>query len=249
MCKRITAITLLLFFIHTTGTASVYLPAGLQPGDKYQLVFVTEDSLTPISTLISDYNQHVSLDAQNNPDLGTSDGVTYTAIASTAEVDARDNALVGENPVYNLAGEGVAFGPDGMWFAAVGGHFANGSWLQPPQYVGSHAHPIAPHGASDYDLVWTGSTPDGRSSPSSTGEFSLGSSDTPRAGYHTKTNLEWTQALHMSASVPLPLYGLSSVITVPGAEPVPEPASVITWALLGTVGCIGTWWNRRRKAS
>ena len=30
---------------------------------------------------------------------------------------------------------------------------------------------------------------------------------------------------------------------------IPEPASVITWMLLGIVGCISTWWNRRRKAS
>ena len=29
---------------------------------------------------------------------------------------------------------------------------------------------------------------------------------------------------------------------------IPEPASVITWTLLGIVGCIGMWWNRRRKA-
>ena len=31
-------------------------------------------------------------------------------------------------------------------------------------------------------------------------------------------------------------------------DPIPEPASVITWTLLGVVGCIATWWNRRRKA-
>ena len=31
-------------------------------------------------------------------------------------------------------------------------------------------------------------------------------------------------------------------------DPIPEPASMITWTLLGIVGCIATWWNRRRKA-
>ena len=29
-------------------------------------------------------------------------------------------------------------------------------------------------------------------------------------------------------------------------EVVPEPASVISWTLLGVVGCIATWWKRRR---
>ncbi|MDG2381381.1 MAG: hypothetical protein P8N76_06880 [Pirellulaceae bacterium] len=142
MCKRIAAIALLLFLFHTTGTASVYLPAGLLPGDKYQLVFVTEARITAASTLISTYNQHVSLDAENNPDLGTSDGVTYTAIASTAIVDARDNALVGEHPVYNLAGEVVAVGPDGLWCAAVGGHSGQRILASPPHVC---RFPRAPH--------------------------------------------------------------------------------------------------------
>ena len=36
-------------------------------------------------------------------------------------------------------------------------------------------------------------------------------------------------------------------ITRSDADPIPEPASVITWTLLGVVGCIATWWKRRRK--
>ena len=32
----------------------------------------------------------------------------------------------------------------------------------------------------------------------------------------------------------------------PDPDPIPEPASVITWTLLGVVGCIATWWKRRR---
>ena len=41
----------------------------------------------------------------------------------------------------------------------------------------------------------------------------------------------------------------SVTITRSDPAPIPEPASVITWTLLGVVGCIATWWNRRRKAS
>ena len=37
-------------------------------------------------------------------------------------------------------------------------------------------------------------------------------------------------------------------ITRSDPDPIPEPASVITWTLLGVVGCIATWWRRRRRA-
>ena len=40
----------------------------------------------------------------------------------------------------------------------------------------------------------------------------------------------------------------SLTITRSDPDPIPEPASVITWTLLGVVGCIATWWKRRRKA-
>ena len=42
----------------------------------------------------------------------------------------------------------------------------------------------------------------------------------------------------------------SVTITIVGTadpDPIPEPASMITWTLLGVVGCIATWWKRRRK--
>ena len=38
----------------------------------------------------------------------------------------------------------------------------------------------------------------------------------------------------------------SLTITRSDPDPIPEPASVITWTLLGVVGCIATWWKRRR---
>ena len=37
-------------------------------------------------------------------------------------------------------------------------------------------------------------------------------------------------------------------ITRSDPDPIPEPASVITWTLLGVVGCVATWWRRRRRA-
>lgn len=45
------------------------------------------------------------------------------------------------------------------------------------------------------------------------------------------------------------LSGMSDILTInsPEPEPIPEPVSVITWTLLGIVGCVGIWRNRRRK--
>ena len=40
----------------------------------------------------------------------------------------------------------------------------------------------------------------------------------------------------------------SLTITRSDPNPIPEPASVITWTLLGVVGCSATWWKRRRRA-
>ena len=40
----------------------------------------------------------------------------------------------------------------------------------------------------------------------------------------------------------------SLTITRSDPDPIPEPASVITWTLLGVVGCVATWWRRRRRA-
>ena len=40
----------------------------------------------------------------------------------------------------------------------------------------------------------------------------------------------------------------SLTITRSDPDPIPEPASVITWTLLGVVGRVATWWRRRRRA-
>ena len=50
------------------------------------------------------------------------------------------------------------------------------------------------------------------------------------------------------AGMMFPEFGYTSSLTITRSDPdpIPEPASVITWTLLGVVGCIATWWKRRR---
>lgn len=235
---QIPAIVLFLCVLQAPGNASVYLPAGLNPGDEYQLAFVTINLTTAVASTISTYNEFVMDDAGNNPLLGTSSGVTYTAIVSTYNgVDARVNAVVEDDTtnddfmgVYNLDGQRIATGFTDMW-------------------DGSIEHPIGQDGIGPA-MAWTGTQSSGHASDSPLGQDQYGSSDDYDAtGGDPGGTGFWVDGQLLYQIYQKPLYGLSSVITVPDAAPVPEPASVITWALLGTVGCIGTWWNRRRKAS
>lgn len=76
-------------------SAEIIIPAGLNPGDTYHLVFVTDGTRDAMSINIEDYNDFVQAEAALNPAItGTDIGVQYHAIASTATVDASDNALV-----------------------------------------------------------------------------------------------------------------------------------------------------------
>ena len=68
-------------------------------------------------------------------------------------------------------------------------------------------------------------------------------------GYVGLTDFQWIRANAVPGTNINHVYGMSGTLTVSAPDPIPEPASVITWTLLGIVGCVGTWWNRRRKAS
>jgi hypothetical protein len=94
----------------------IFTPSGLNPGDTYQLVFVTSTSTTALSTDIADYNAFVQA-AADAVWLGGGtilDGVQWSAIGSTDSVNTRDNAVV-SGPVYNLGDELVATSFAAMW--------------------------------------------------------------------------------------------------------------------------------------
>ena len=79
----------------TTGVraAVVLTPAGLSPGDKYHLVFLTAGVRDATSSVIGDYNDFVTTEAASlTSDLLAAGfpGVTWKVIGSTADDDARD---------------------------------------------------------------------------------------------------------------------------------------------------------------
>jgi hypothetical protein len=104
-------ITLVLLVIANIvpARASV-IPAGLNPGDHYQLAFVTSTTINGASSNISDYNVFVNSAANLTGSLV--EGITFYAIGSTATVNAINNAVqaVGANfkGVYNLNGAKVS---------------------------------------------------------------------------------------------------------------------------------------------
>jgi hypothetical protein len=95
---------------HSTARAALITPAGLLPGDTYQLVFVTSGTTAATSSDIADYDAFVQA-AAAAAGMGS---VAWHAIGSTLSVDARDHALVSA-PVYNMNGELVATSFDDFW--------------------------------------------------------------------------------------------------------------------------------------
>ena len=99
-------------------------PAVLAPGDQYRLVFVTSTTRDATSSNIGDYNTFVTNAAAAVTELAAL-GTTWSAIGSTATVDARDNT--GTNPfsdgagvrIYDLLGTKVADTNSDLWDGSI----------------------------------------------------------------------------------------------------------------------------------
>jgi hypothetical protein len=177
-------------------------PIGLAPGSKYQLIFVTYDTTTAASTNIGDYNAFVNSEAAVGVPFGLPDGLTWHAVVSTADVNAKDNAPSNGLPVYNTRGQLVA-----------ASSIYSGSLLAPVSYTQI---------GIGYDVwnagVWTGSDPHGIGMPGGT----LGGPGmNAEYGYAGGATEIWTDSGSAGLPVLLGLYALSDPITF-----VPEPATL-----------------------
>lgn len=209
------------------ASAAVFVPTGLQPGDTYQLVFVTKGTRDALSTDINDYNAFVQDQAN---DSGYTAGVSWKAIASTGGMAALDNAKIWTK-VYNLQGELVANGSAEFWGTQN-------------EEIGRLSAPINydQYGNEANVYVWTGTNPGGSSFEPS--QY-LGGAGSPAYGRSPATDLEFISFKDAAKETEYSLYALSEVLTVPADSAVPEPASVTIW--LGAVG-IG-WWSVRRRGA
>jgi hypothetical protein len=198
------------------------LPSGLNPGDTYRLVFETSITTAATSTDINFHNTFINDFANNaglNPVL-VALGTTWTAIASTAAVDAQDNT--GTNlttdgagvSIYHLNDQIVATGNADLWDGSI----AN---LIRSETGGFDAAPV----------VWTVSTAAGVESIG----LGLGSINT-RLGLSGFTNDQWIAAASIISSQLQGLYAISGLLTVESISvPEPGPLGVLGLGLAGLI--------------
>jgi hypothetical protein len=183
-------------------------PVDLNPGDQYQLIFVTERTLDATSSEIADYNAFVTQEATRS--AGLPSNVTWKAIASTPSINAKDNAVTFDNiPIYNTHGERIASGKSDLWDGAIQ------NAIKYDQFVTT---------LGDI-FVWTGSNPDG------TKKFLNGSLSGPLGSpppedptdprvvfaSPTKTDSKWMKnGAFVDFSETHSLYALSIVVPEPG---------------------------------
>ena len=204
--KGIFCLTSLLVIASGSARASIYIPADLNPGDSYRLIYVTDGTRNATSSDIATYNSFVAAEATAITALNDLD-TTWTAVASTTAVDARDNTGTNPNiatgvPIYLLNGSRIAANNADFWDESIESTISISPTLQ---VVGS--------------TVWTGTHGDGTEFTYYDGP--LGNSTKAIAGRTNVTNTNWVRGPQENLTTSLPLYGISGELTVP----VPEPAS------------------------
>jgi hypothetical protein len=209
----------------------------LTPGDTFRIAFVTDATTTATSTSIADYNDFVNADATTEAVVGsvTYNGIliTFSAIGSTEAVSAISNIGQTGAPVYLVDGTAIASSDTpssgGLWSGAL---FAPLSEDLSGSKFGA-------------ELVWTGTEQAGTASAA----FVLGSTAAPTLlGDSTDSGPNWINVFGTSnRSNEFPMYGISSLLTVPG---VPEPSTIVIWGVMLGCGAVGAnarrrWQNRR----
>jgi uncharacterized repeat protein (TIGR01451 family) len=186
-------------------SAPITTPQGLSPGAQYRLAFVTSSATTAGSGAIGDYNAFVTTVANTQTALAAL-ATTWTAIGSTATVDARDNT--GTNPI----GTGVPiFLLDGVSKIAD-----NNADL----WDGTIAHALNVTEAGNTlsgISVWTGTTSAGIKQ--TTGNARQLGNGAVIAGSSSATNSGWILANGYDNFSPNPLYAISGLLTVPNPNP------------------------------
>ena len=220
----------LLILVALGGTAAavpITTPTDLNPGDQYRLAFVTSADTQAVSTDIADYNAFVTAAANTQAALVTL-GTTWTAIGSTAAIDARDNTGTNPSstgvPIYLLDGTTrIADSNADLWDGWLL------AWIS-----------LDEAGAYRNTTVWTGTEIDGTAHLASLGFDNVviyGESTGPSG----ITNYRWI--INLSGAVrsynPKALYGISGVLAV-----IPEPST----ALLLATGIAALAVGRRRMS-
>jgi hypothetical protein len=196
------------------------IPSGLPIGTQYRLVFVTTGSTAATSTDINTYNAFATTQADLIPSLAAL-GATWTVIGSTPTVGALTN--IGTDPgalVYDLEGNEVAASTSAM-FTGVN-----------PELL--HDIDFTQNGvATAFTEVWTGTNSTGTATATPLGNPLTTTKST--YGNPVGTDVGWVTHGTLVNSSSLPIYVISSELTVPA----PEPSST-------SLMCLGALWLATR---
>jgi hypothetical protein len=186
--------------------AAIFTPPALAPGSPYRIVFVTSGSRDALSSVIGDYNTFVNNAANAGGSLLQPLGATWNAIGSTDAVSAATNiGGVSAVPIYLLNGTFIASGTADLFDGSIAA-FIN----------------IDELGNTYSGHVWTGSNPDGTQD---TFGNTLGHGNLAYMGGQALDSV-WIHFNTQTNNNALGFYGISSTLTVPAAQGVPEPGTI-----------------------
>ena len=210
--------------------ASIVLqtPGGLNAGDPFRFVFVTDGIRDATSANLADYDSFVNSEAGGATYAGAV--IDWLAIGSTDSVDAIDHVGQANAPVYLSDGSPVTSSTTsaGLW---------SGSLVHAID-LDLAGNPVPP-----FLFVWTGTNPTG------TGFGGPLGSPRPQTGSTTDTGGAWTSSGSSPSGDLRSLYGISSVLVVPQSV-VPEPSMLsLLWIALGMWLWIGRIRHRRLPAA
>ncbi len=206
-------VTLFVLFTPEPLRGDFVVPAGLQEGDQFRVMFVTQDTTQAVSQNLSFYDDFVSQQASNGTwtaGLGTSD---WRVVGSTLADNANNHTATlpagGGVPIFNLAGAIIAEDNADLWDLN----------LTNPINIDQDGNELAVE-------VWTGTSPAGARR---TNRWLGAPSGLTTVGLSNATNAFWTsQSLPAANTEFRHAYAISGVITVTA---VPEPGTAWTLAL------------------
>ncbi len=189
-----------------SGGLILQTPGGLQPGDQFRFVFLTDGKTNATSPNISTYDSFVTTQAGGATYNGLT--ITWQAIGSTATVNAVDHIGSSTAGVYLASGAAVAAsttsGTNGFW---------SGSLLM-------HAIDQDLTGNTFSKVVWTGTA---KSNPfGHTSVFPLGDSADQKAKPADSGAIDQNWIANTTLGAPYTdqnaMYGISQVLTVPAGK-------------------------------